>query len=727
MDAKEVQAKFKAAKDASKDWREEARELYDLVAGHQWTAAEKSQMEENNRLPIVMNRMAPFIDSIMGQQINNRKEVRYLPRQVDDTGVADLYTEAGRWADDLCCGEDEVSDSFYDLLITGMGWTDTRMDYSEDPQGLLKTAERIDPLEMYWDCSDTSRNISRSDWKIRAKKFKKEEAEARWPKIKDALADFAENDDQREPHDATNAWKYENDQSEYNPHTREYLVLQCQYTKDEPIYRVADPDSGQIVTLPGERGAKMVEMFKMMGIKYVKTTQKKYYQCFVCGETELEKEEGPSQKGFTLQCMTGKRDRNKNSWYGVCRALKDPQKFSNKFFSDITYILATNRKGGAFVEIDALADPRKAEQDWASPDALIKVNPGALAGGKIRERDAGMFPSGLDRLMQYAIDAVPATSGMNPEMIGMADRAQPGILEAQRKQSALVILSPLFDSLRRHQRERGKIVLDFLHRFVADGRAIRITTKQGEKQSVPFQPAPDVDTYDIVVDEMPTTPNSKMETFGVLSELAPLMANMGVMPPADVLDYLPLPATLIEKWKGQAMQPQGPSPEEQKMQMEMQSKQMDMQAKQAENEAKGQLELMKMMQAKELAQIQMQQEAAKAELAQREMEFQAALKNQEMQVKAAELRIKEMELAMKAKEIDSHREGSQAQTSTIASGFGEVAGQIMQAMQKIGDSHEKSTQNTTEAMRAMIEMMSAPREVVRDEKGRAVGTRIRVN
>lgn len=722
MDAKDVQAKYKSARDDSKEWRQEARDLYDLVAGHQWTDQEKAQMEDDSRLPIVMNRMAPFIDSIMGQQINNRKEVRYLPRQVDDSSIADMYTEAGRWADDLCDGEDEVSDSFYDLLVTGMGWTETRMDYSEDPQGLLKTAERIDPLEMYWDCNDASRNLSRSDWKIRAKKFPKEEAEARWPKIKDVSTDqWGDSDDNRQPHDATNAWKYENDQSPYNPQAREYLVLQCQYTKDEPVYRVADPDSGQIVTLPASRGEKMASMFDAMGVKYVKTTQKKYYQCFVCGETELEKAEGPSQKGFALQCMTGKRDRNHNSWYGPCRALKDPQKFSNKFFSDIMYILATNRKGGAFVETDALADPRKAEEQWADPRALIKLNPGALANGKVRERDAGVYPQGLDRLMQYAIDAVPATSGLNPEMIGMADRAQAGVLEAQRKQSALVILSPLFDALKRHQRNRGRVVLDFLHRFIADGRAIRITAPNGQKQSVPFMPAQDVDTYDIIVDEMPTTPNSKMETFSILSELAPVMANMGVMPPPEVLDYLPLPATLVEKWKAQGQQQsEQPDPEVQKMQMEQQAKQQEM-------AAKGQLEMLKMQQQEKMAAIQVQQEAQKAQIDQRKMELDAALKQMEAQVKAQELEIKRAELALKAKEMDSQRQEAQAQTDTISNGFGQVANQMMDALSKIGDAHNKSTENTTEAMRMMVEMMNAPREVVRDEKGRAVGTRVRVN
>lgn len=716
MDPKKIQRLYKRARDDTTEWRQEARDLYDLVACKQWTDAEEAELKSKERLPIVMNRIAPFIKAIQGQQINNRKEVRYMPREISDAKVADLYTEAGRWADDLCSGEDEVSDAFYDLLICGMGWTETRMDYAEDPQGRLITAERIDPLEMYWDTNDTARNLEKSGWVIRSRKYPTDEAEARWPKIKKVVAEWATDEDtMRSPHDAQNAWKYETDQSDYSPSERSYVVLQCQYYEDKPVYRIADPESGQIVTMPTKRFDTIREYLDSLGVRYVKATERKYYQCFVSGETELEKTDGPSQKGFTLKCMTGDRDRNKRVWYGPVRALKDPQKFANKFFSDITYILATNRKGGAFVEIDALADPRKAEEQWASPNALIKLNPGGL--DKIRERDAGVFPAGLDRLMQYAIDAVPATSGLNPEMIGMADRAQAGILEAQRKQSALVILSPLFDALKRHQRSRGRIVLDFLHRFIADGRAIRITNPEGQTQNVPFMPAPDADTYDIIVDEMPTTPNSKAETFAVLAELVPFMAKMGVMPPPDILDYLPLPATLVEKWKGQVM---GAKDQEDPAQQMEQAK---LQAQQAEMQAKSQLEMLKMQFEREKAGVTMQSEQAQAAMQERQMQFESAIKAQEAQIKAAELELKRAELAIQAQQAQEQISIERRNSSDLSGGLSEAVGALKEAMQALKDI--KAQGDTKATLQALLEALVAPREVVRDDRGRAVGTRVR--
>ena len=101
--ARQVQSWFQESKDDTSEWRSEAKDLYDLVACRQWSASEEAEIKEKRRIPIVMNRIAPFVDSIVGQQINNRKEVRFLPRETSDTQLADMYTEAARWADDLCC------------------------------------------------------------------------------------------------------------------------------------------------------------------------------------------------------------------------------------------------------------------------------------------------------------------------------------------------------------------------------------------------------------------------------------------------------------------------------------------------------------------------------------------------------------------------------------------------------------------------------------------------
>ena len=69
-------------KDARKkhaDWRDEARELYRFYSGDQWPSEDKAKLEETHRPMVTFNRVGPFIDAIVGQELNDRKEVRYLP------------------------------------------------------------------------------------------------------------------------------------------------------------------------------------------------------------------------------------------------------------------------------------------------------------------------------------------------------------------------------------------------------------------------------------------------------------------------------------------------------------------------------------------------------------------------------------------------------------------------------------------------------------------------
>jgi hypothetical protein len=114
-------------------WRDETRESYAFVAGDQYDEKDRARLKELMRPCLSFNRIGPVIDSVSGMEVNNRQEVRYIPRTMGDVKVNEQLTDGAAWIRDECDAEDEESDAFIDLLIGGMGWTETRIEYETDP------------------------------------------------------------------------------------------------------------------------------------------------------------------------------------------------------------------------------------------------------------------------------------------------------------------------------------------------------------------------------------------------------------------------------------------------------------------------------------------------------------------------------------------------------------------------------------------------------------------
>jgi hypothetical protein len=103
-------------------------------------------MLDSGRQPIEFNRVGPIVDSICGLEINNRQEIKYLPRTQGDTEVDERLSSLGEWARDEAHAEDEESEMFRNAVICGRGATETRIDFSEEPTGKI-VVDCLDPLE----------------------------------------------------------------------------------------------------------------------------------------------------------------------------------------------------------------------------------------------------------------------------------------------------------------------------------------------------------------------------------------------------------------------------------------------------------------------------------------------------------------------------------------------------------------------------------------------------
>src|SRR5690606_2834903 len=99
-------------------WRKEAREDFNFYAGNQWSEEDLNELRAKMRPALTFNRIAPLVNAITGSEINNRREVRYIPREQGDAHANEVLSNAAEWFRDECGAEDEESDAFQDAVIS---------------------------------------------------------------------------------------------------------------------------------------------------------------------------------------------------------------------------------------------------------------------------------------------------------------------------------------------------------------------------------------------------------------------------------------------------------------------------------------------------------------------------------------------------------------------------------------------------------------------------------
>lgn len=584
---------FDDAKERSDDWRAEAKESDEFAAGHQYSVEDMRVAERQKRPMITFDRIGRNVAAVVGLEINNRQRAATFPREEGDVEEAEIGSNILTWIDDETGSPNEDGQAFRDMVVRGVGCTDTNMDYLNfaDSNGLPATVH-VSTLVCYWDPNAKRENLVDRTYDFVAKTMPISEARRLCPDHEDTMlhAGWAGIDDDLENAGIkVRSRNYEQDNRGARAKERarsRVTLVECQWREVVTRFVVEDRQTGKQRELSSEIGKQLVAA---MPERFVGAERPVYvYWRAILGNGLLKKTKLDAQSCFTREYMTGYRDETRGMWYGLVRAMKDPQRAANALYSQSVAMMKSGTKNGWAIEKSAIADPREFEANQAKNGANLYFEDGALGRQAAQPLTPSPPPTHTHELLGLSLDQVQASTGIPMELIATSsgsNPAQTALLEDKRRQTGITLLANFFNAKRTHLQRKSRLVLRYVHEFMRDGRLMRVMN-EGKASYVPvWLDDQDITTYDIIVDSNPTSQDAREKSWQSIMGLMqfPAFQQLPESIMVKFLEFVPnFPSKLALEIGEVVEQMAQPTPEKQAQQeLAMRDQQADVAKKEA--------------------------------------------------------------------------------------------------------------------------------------------------
>jgi len=142
---------FNAAYDGRHSlWVKDAKKFNDFYLGHQWDESVKRALEAEKRPVLTINEILPTVNAVLGEQSNQRVDIRFKPRLGGDEDTAKVLTHVVDHVLDLNNYVVQEAQCFADGLISDVGYLDVRMDFERNVLGEVEIRS-LDPMDVVLD------------------------------------------------------------------------------------------------------------------------------------------------------------------------------------------------------------------------------------------------------------------------------------------------------------------------------------------------------------------------------------------------------------------------------------------------------------------------------------------------------------------------------------------------------------------------------------------------
>lgn len=461
-----------------------AKKCEDFFAGQQWDQRDLAALKAGRRPALTINQILRTVSNVMGEQIFNRTDIAFRPRNEGATSeVADALTKVFMQISDNNQLAWLRSDMFADGIITGRGYLDARLDFTDSLQGEVRftqlnprnvlpdaDADQMDPDQ--WQDVVVTKWMSADEIELL---YSKKDADLLRMKLDGGFYSPYSVDafDERERfggvYDMNRAWVADPGYDQ----RRTIRVIERQHRRLDKVEHFVDITTGDMrqipVTWTPEQRAQ-----HMAGNPNLAITKKliQRIRWTVVADNVVLHDDWSPYKHFTVIPYFPYFRRGRT--IGLVENLIGPQELLNKVSSQELHVVNTTANSGWKVKTNNLRNMTVAELENRGSQTGLVVEVDDMDG--IDKITPNPIPSGLDRISYKAEEHIKTISGVSDYQTGFAREDVSAKSVQANKASGSTNTAKVMDNLNRTDFIIARNVLDMVQEFYSERRLVVITS-----------------------------------------------------------------------------------------------------------------------------------------------------------------------------------------------------------------------------------------------------------
>lgn len=446
----------------------------------QWDPKDLKKLAKSGRPALTINKIKPTLLAILGEYLQSRTEVKFVPTAGGTPETAQALTKLYiHISKEQRLNKKELT-MVMDALISSRGYYDVRIGFDDNymgevrvtvpnPKNVIPDPDADDDDPNTWNDVITVRHLTIQDVEEEfGKKFVSK------VKVHGEVVD-SEYHDEYDLRDSFGDEDVEVHHISSDETTRKlYMVIERQYRSMETVPYFVDTATGDERRVPVDWPPEDVQ--NVLAMNEGLTIERKRAQVVrwtaSCGSVLLHDEISPYDC-FTIIPYYPMFRRGTTA--GPVEDLLDPQRNYNKLRSQELHIINGTANSGWKVKRGSLhgMQAQDLEVEGSKTGLVLEIS-GDMAD--VERIQPVQIPQGLDRISSKADMDMGAISGIQDEARGVARADVAGRAINARREASLTSLSPYFENLQFSRELLAKQTLKLVQKYYDERRTILITT-----------------------------------------------------------------------------------------------------------------------------------------------------------------------------------------------------------------------------------------------------------